>query len=57
MVSMFNPRLTETLTDFPFARLNALIASIAPPECYIRVALVHDEKATREATTRFAAVL
>jgi N-succinyldiaminopimelate aminotransferase len=31
MVSMFNPRLTETLTDFPFARLNALIAPIAPP--------------------------
>ena len=28
---MFNPRLTETLTDFPFARLNALIAPIAPP--------------------------
>ena len=54
---MFNPRLTETLTDFPFARLNALIASIAPPECYIRVALVHGEKTTREATTRFAAVL
>ncbi len=31
MVSMFNPRLTETLTDFPFARLNALIAPITPP--------------------------
>jgi hypothetical protein len=31
MVSMFNPRLTDTLTDFPFARLNALIASITPP--------------------------
>src|ERR1044071_10525124 len=31
MVSMFNPRLTETLTDFPFARLNALISPIAPP--------------------------
>jgi aspartate/methionine/tyrosine aminotransferase len=29
---MFNPRLTETLTDFPFARLNALLAPIAPPE-------------------------
>ena len=28
---MFNPRLTETLTDFPFARLNSLIAPIAPP--------------------------
>lgn len=28
---MFNPRLTETLTDFPFARLNALIAPITPP--------------------------
>jgi len=28
---MFNPRLTETLTDFPFARLNALLAPIAPP--------------------------
>ena len=28
---MFNPRLTETLTDFPFARLNALLASVAPP--------------------------
>jgi aspartate/methionine/tyrosine aminotransferase len=31
MVSMFNPRLTETLTDFPFARLNALIAPIRLP--------------------------
>ena len=29
---MFNPRLTETLTDFPFARLNSLLAPIAPPE-------------------------
>lgn len=28
---MFNPRLTETLTDFPFARLNSLLAPIAPP--------------------------
>ena len=28
---MFNPRLTETLSDFPFARLNALLAPIAPP--------------------------
>lgn len=28
---MLNPRLTEELTDFPFARLNALIAPIAPP--------------------------
>jgi N-succinyldiaminopimelate aminotransferase len=28
---MINPRLTETLTDFPFARLNALLAPIAPP--------------------------
>jgi len=28
---MFNPRLTETLTDFPFARLSALIAPITPP--------------------------
>lgn len=28
---MFNPRLTETLTDFPFARLNTLLAPIAPP--------------------------
>ena len=28
---MFNPRLTEQLTDFPFARLNALLAPIAPP--------------------------
>ena len=28
---MFNPRLTETLTDFPFARLNALLAPVAPP--------------------------
>ena len=26
-----NPRLTETLTDFPFARLNTLIAPITPP--------------------------
>ncbi|MCW5735459.1 MAG: aminotransferase class I/II-fold pyridoxal phosphate-dependent enzyme [Enhydrobacter sp.] len=29
---MFNPRLTETLSDFPFARLNSLLAPIAPPE-------------------------
>ena len=29
---MFNPRLTETLTDFPFARLNTLLAPIAPPQ-------------------------
>jgi aspartate/methionine/tyrosine aminotransferase len=28
---MFNPRLSETLTDFPFARLNALLGPIAPP--------------------------
>ena len=28
---MFNPRLTETLTDFPFARLATLIAPITPP--------------------------
>ena len=28
---MLNPRLTETLTDFPFARLNSLIAPITPP--------------------------
>jgi aspartate/methionine/tyrosine aminotransferase len=28
---MFNPRLTETLTDFPFARLNTLLAPITPP--------------------------
>ena len=28
---MFNPRLTETLTDFPFARLNTLLAPIVPP--------------------------
>ena len=28
---MFNPRLTETLTDFPFARLATLLAPIAPP--------------------------
>jgi aspartate/methionine/tyrosine aminotransferase len=28
---MFNPRLTETLSDFPFARLNALIADLRPP--------------------------
>lgn len=28
---MFNPRLTETLSDFPFARLNALVADIPPP--------------------------
>ena len=31
MVSMFNSRRTETPTDFPFARLNALITSITPP--------------------------
>jgi aspartate/methionine/tyrosine aminotransferase len=30
-VSMFNPRLTETLTDFPFARLNTLLSPITPP--------------------------
>ncbi|UYN95282.1 MAG: aminotransferase class I/II-fold pyridoxal phosphate-dependent enzyme [Enhydrobacter sp.] len=29
---MFNPRLTETLTDFPFARLNTLLAPITPPQ-------------------------
>jgi len=28
---MFNPRLTETLSDYPFARLNALIADLTPP--------------------------
>ena len=28
---MFNPRLTDQLTDFPFARLNALLAPITPP--------------------------
>ena len=28
---MFNPRLTDSLTDFPFARLNALLAPITPP--------------------------
>ncbi len=28
---MFNPRLTETLTDFPFARLNTLLAPLTPP--------------------------
>src|ERR1043165_8534540 len=27
---MFNPRLTDQLTDFPFARLNALLAPITP---------------------------
>src|SRR3981189_2691684 len=31
MVSMLNPRLTETLTDFPFARLNTLIPQTPPP--------------------------
>jgi len=31
MVSMFNPRLTEALSDYPFARLNALIADVTPP--------------------------
>jgi N-succinyldiaminopimelate aminotransferase len=31
MISMFNPRLTETLSDYPFARLNALIADLTPP--------------------------
>ncbi len=31
MDGMFNPRLTETLTDFPFARLNSLLAPITPP--------------------------
>src|SRR5215510_12858367 len=29
--SMFNPRLAEALTDYPFARLNALIADVKPP--------------------------
>jgi N-succinyldiaminopimelate aminotransferase len=28
---MFNPRLTETLSDFPFAQLNSLLSPIAPP--------------------------
>ena len=28
---MFNPRLTEALSDYPFARLNALIADLQPP--------------------------
>jgi aspartate/methionine/tyrosine aminotransferase len=28
---MLNPRLTETLTDYPFARLNDLLADLAPP--------------------------
>ncbi len=28
---MLNPRLTETLSDYPFARLNALIADLKPP--------------------------
>jgi aspartate/methionine/tyrosine aminotransferase len=31
MVSMFNPRLAETLSDYPFARLNTLIADVKPP--------------------------
>jgi N-succinyldiaminopimelate aminotransferase len=31
MASMFNPRLTDALTDYPFARLNALIADLEPP--------------------------
>ena len=31
MVSMFNPRLAEVLTEYPFARLNALIADVKPP--------------------------
>lgn len=28
---MFNPRLTDSLSDYPFARLNALIAAVASP--------------------------
>ena len=31
MGSMFNPRLAETLSDYPFARLNTLIADVEPP--------------------------
>ncbi len=31
MVSMFNPRLTDALSDYPFARLNGLIADVTPP--------------------------
>ena len=31
MVSMFNPRHTETLTEFPFARSITLPEPIAPP--------------------------
>ena len=46
---MFNPRLTETLTDFPFARLNALIAPIAPP-----AHLVDDQHVGRRAAGRHA---
>lgn len=49
---MFNPRLTETLTDFPFARLNARPTPIAP-----RAARVSNEKTTREGLGRFAEAL
>ncbi|MFI4999098.1 MAG: hypothetical protein ACHQK9_04385 [Reyranellales bacterium] len=40
---MLNPRLTETLTDFPFARLNALLAPIAPPAHLSMISLAVDE--------------
>jgi aspartate/methionine/tyrosine aminotransferase len=31
MDSMFNPRLADVLSDYPFARLNTLIADVKPP--------------------------
>jgi succinyldiaminopimelate transaminase len=31
MAPMFNPRLADVLSDYPFARLNTLIADVKPP--------------------------
>ncbi len=31
---MFDPRLTETLSDYPVARLNHLLAGLAPPAIF-----------------------
>src|SRR5690242_19950022 len=31
MAPMFNPRLADVLSDYPFARLNTLIADVTPP--------------------------
>ncbi len=55
---MFNPRLTETLSDYPFARLNQLLAGLGPPaDRCVRVAVVHDERTAREGLGHLASVL